>query len=63
MPISSGTLVDSAEIGLRVSVLGRTRLEEKEALLYCNCPNEMKHTVAPFFGATRHAPPRDASAW
>ena len=40
MPIRSGKVVDSAEIGLGVSALRRIRLEEKEALLYCNCSNE-----------------------
>ena len=33
-------------------------MEEKEALLYCNCSNE---TYRLFF--RRHAPPRDASGW
>jgi hypothetical protein len=44
MPISSGKVVDSTEIGLRVSVLQYVGLDwkkkEKEALLYCNCSNE-----------------------
>lgn len=45
MPISSGKVVDSAEIGLRVSVLRRTRLEEKERRLYCTAIVQMKHSA------------------